>query len=224
MTRRSAAILGLLLLQAGASAQDVQVRSSESRKAPSALLRHPGTKTSQYGPDVDWSEVPPWRQTSFYGVRAEGKVFIFVVDCSGSMAAQGRLERAKIEIRRSVLAMRHPQKFHVIFYDDQPRPMPAGIPQAADSVGKDRLLGWLRMIEPDGGTDPRGAMTQALSMKPDGIFLLSDGEFPDGTAESIARANKARIPIHCIDLSGGSGNQLRRIAQTSGGQYAARTQ
>ena len=63
----------------------------------------------------------------------------------------------------------------------------------------------------------------ALALRPDAVFLLSDGEFPKGTVEAIARENPRKIPIHCIDLTGGlAGDHLHRIARDSGGQYASR--
>jgi hypothetical protein len=41
--------------------------------------------------------------------------------------------------------------------------------------------------------------------------------------EAVARLNPDRIPIHCIDLGGGlAGEGLRKIADQSGGRYAAR--
>ena len=102
--------------------------------------------------------------------------------------------------------------------------MPGGPqPRPADSQNKGQLVSWLRMIEPDGGTDPRSALRQALSLRPEAVFLLSDGEFPKGTAETVARINPQKIPIHCVDLSGGEGgDHLRRIARDSGGKYASR--
>jgi hypothetical protein len=66
-------------------------------------------------------------------------------------------------------------------------------------------------------------MSQALALRPDAIFLLSDGEFPDGTVEAIVKKNTRKVPIHCIDLAGGAaGDQLQRIAHESGGRYASR--
>ena len=79
------------------------------------------------------------------------------------------------------------------------------------------------MIEPDGGTDPRPALKQAITLRPDAVFLLSDGDFPEGTVEEIAKLNTRKVPIHCVDLAGGlGGDQLKRIAAASGGQYASR--
>jgi hypothetical protein len=193
-------------------------------KAAADLLRPPPPGSSRYGPSaIDWRVVPPWRQTSFFGIRAQGQFFIYVVDCSGSMLDDDRLIRAKGELRRSIDRLQFPQRFYVIFYNDHPIPMLGGLPRPADLSAKTQLSQWLRLIEPDGGTDPRSAVALALSLQPDAVFLLSDGEFPEGTVESIARKNPRKVPIHCIDLSGGlAGDQLARIARDSGGQYAAR--
>lgn len=176
----------------------------------------------RYEGPIDWSTVPPWRQSSFFGVRAQGRVFIYVVDCSGSMGDAARLARAKSELRRSVGALQWPQRYHVIFYNDRPIDLPGG-PLAADAGSKRKLTSWLGRIAADGETDPREAMRQALALRPDAVFLLSDGAFPEGTASAITKANPRRLPIHCIDLSGGAGGpQLRAIARESGGQYASR--
>jgi hypothetical protein len=99
--------------------------------------------------------------------------------------------------------------------------MPGDLLKSADQPSKDRLTAWLRLIEPDGGTDPRGALRTAIGLNPDAIYLLSDGIFPDGTAEDVAAANRRKVPIHCIDLTaGGAGDHLKRIARESGGRYA----
>ncbi len=192
-------------------------------KAAAERLR-PSSSGSRYDPNpTDWSQVPPWRQTSFFGVRAEGRFFIYVVDCSGSMIDDDRLIRAKQELRRSIMALQPPQRFQVIFYNDQALSLAGDLPRSADLSAKNQLNQWLRLIEPDGETDPRPAMSQALALRPDAIFLLSDGEFPDGTVEAIAKKNARKVPIHCIDLAGGAaGDQLQRIAQESGGRYASR--
>ena len=191
----------------------------KDQERTSSFLRPPGA--DRYDPSgVDWESIPAWRQTSFFGVRAQGQVFIYVVDCSGSMIDESRLTRAKIELRRSVNALQAPQRFQVIFYNDEPIPMPGLLPKAADFPSKDQLLQWLRLIEPDGRTDPRSALGLALSLRPDAIFLLSDGEFPEGTAAAVTKKNPRKIPIHCIDLgSGDTAEQLKQIARESGGQY-----
>lgn len=194
---------------------------AQGRK-PSEFLQRPGE--DRYDPGgTDWLHSPPWRQTTFFGIRARGQFFVYVVDCSESMVDEERLVRAKRELRRSVLALQPPQRFKVVFYNDRPLPMPGDLPRPADVNSKNQLIHWLRLIEPDGKTDPRGAMGLALGFRPDAVFLLSDGEFPDGTAAWIARRNPHRVPVHCVDLSGGlGGEQLQKIARESGGEYRSR--
>ena len=118
-----------------------------------------------------------------------------------------------------MFALREPQRFEVIFYNSESIPMPGGpIPRSADQQAKNQLRSFLRLIDPDGGTDPRPAMKQALSLRPDAVFLLSDGAFPDGTVDELTRLNKHKVPIHCIDLTGGlAGDHLKRIAEANNG-------
>jgi hypothetical protein len=214
--------------KAAKSNRDAEVRvltQDEMKKPRSEFLQPPGSSPEdRYGEDSDWYELPAWRKTTFFGIRARGQFFVYVVDCSGSMLDDDRLTRATIEVRRSVLSLVEPQKFEVIFYNEDSMPMPGG-PRArtADLQAKSQLASWLRLIEPDGGTDPRLALKQAISLKPDAVFLLSDGEFPEGTVDQVAKLNTRKIPIHCIDLAGGlAGDHLKRIARDSGGRYASR--
>jgi hypothetical protein len=201
---------------------EITVKSRAASPGTSEFLRTPGSSRYDTNPP-DWRDVPPWRQTSFFGLRAQGQFFIYVVDCSGSMIDDNRLVRAKSELRRSVTNLQLPQRFQIIFYNDRPLPILGAMARSADLTSKSQMNDWLRLIEPDGGTDPRGALALALAQHPDAIFLLSDGEFPEGTVESIAGKNPRKVPIHCIDLSGGeAGDQLLRIARDSGGRYASR--
>jgi hypothetical protein len=173
--------------------------------------------------EPDWDTLPVWRRASFYGIKARGQLFLYVVDCSGSMDDQDRLERAKAELRRSVDALQSPQRFKVIFYNDRPVPMPGDLPKPADYPSKTQLARWLPLVEPFGETDPRSSMALALAFKPDAVFLLSDGAFPEGTVEAVARLNPGKVPIHCVDLANGqAGDGLRKIAADSGGKYVER--
>jgi hypothetical protein len=195
--------------------------SARRARGSSALVGGPAG--DRYGATVPWAELPAWRRASFYGVRSAAQTVVFVIDCSGSMADDGRLARAKIELRRSVADLQFPQRFTVIFYDDEPIPMPGLGLKSADTITKDQLAAWLRLIQPDGETDPRSAISLALGLNPDAVYLLSDGAFPDGTVEAVAASNRKKVPIHCIDLAGGAaGDHLKRIARDSGGLYAPR--
>lgn len=195
---------------------------AEARKR-SPFRRPPGALEDDY--DVgDPDDRPPWDGASFFGVEARGRFFVYVVDQSGSMIDDDRLTRTTIELRRSVSALQSPQRFEVIAYNDEATTMPGGpIPRPADQRHKEMLRSWLRMIEPEGETHPRAAVLLALALRPDAVFLLSDGDFPKGVVEDIAKANTRNLPIHCVDMADGlAGDSLKRIAAQSGGRYVAR--
>ncbi len=209
------ALMGLVLSATILTADGPKVRS----KAAADLE---ATKTVDLYGSEDWTRLPAWEQTSFFGVRAKGKVFVFVIDCSGSMGG-GRLARAKSELRRTIAQMRFPQKYLVIFYNDSTQIMPGGVPRSADYAAQTTLENWLGRIDAEGATQPRDAMRLGIGLQPDAIFLLSDGEFPRGAVEEINARNQKPVPVHCIDLGNGAGTEgLRRIAEHSGGRYAGR--
>jgi hypothetical protein len=220
---------GLASKRSAARDEPPRVKTAEEMRASASSMFLP-TESSAKSNGRYANEKPepkdllPWQQSSFFGIESAGQFFVYVVDCSESMIDEDRFARATIELRRSVLALKQPQRFEVIFYNKTAIPMPGGPkPRSADTTQKNQLLAWLRLIEPVGTTDPRRALQQALSLRPDAVFLLSDGEFPNGTVEDVIKQNTQLIPIHCIDLAGGlGGNQMERIARTSGGRYASR--
>jgi len=156
----------------------------------------------------------------FFGVKAQGSKFVFVVDHSGSMTGE-KLDVTKKELLRSISALSPNMKFYIIFYDHQFEPMPASQLVLATQENKTHYLQWVDGIGAGGGTDPRGAMALALSFNPDAIWLLSDGLFEMRTAEDIRAANpRAKVQIHTIAFYENSGERvLQRIAAENRGKY-----
>ncbi|HUU43206.1 MAG TPA: hypothetical protein VMX57_05470, partial [Planctomycetota bacterium] len=91
----------------------------------------------------------------------------------------------------------------------------------ASAGNKQKFLTWVEGIFPGGGTDPTGAMEQALAFKPDAIWLMSDGLFDDIAAEFIRDHNPGkRVRIHTIAFYDNAGEPvLRRIAEQNRGNY-----
>ena len=159
--------------------------------AGSEFLRPPGS--DRHGPSTsDDLEVPPWRQTTFFGIRARGQFFIYVVDCSGSMIDDDRLIRAKRELRRSVWSLQPPQRFKVIFYNDQSIPMPGDPPRPADLTSKNQLNAWLRLIEPDGETDPRSRSPSRSRSVPTPSSCSPTASSPRGPSRRSPGRTRAR--------------------------------
>ena len=71
-------------------------------------------------------------------------------------------------------------------------------------------------------TLPVPAMRQAIGLRPEVIYLLSDGEFLNQFCDDIRQANRGPSPatIYTVGFGNRSGEpQLVRIANESGGKY-----
>lgn len=158
---------------------------------------------------------------SFFGLEASGNKFVFVVDRSGSMRDGFRLEAAKAELIRVVSGMDRTMKFFIIFYNTRFEKMPAEGLVGATEDNRKTYLDWVRRIGATGNTDPTDAMLEALSLKPDAIWLLSDGLFPVQAATVIRQKNPgARVQIHTIALHDDGGKDiLAKIAEENRGHY-----
>lgn len=140
-------------------------------------------------PDSDdpTDEPPP----VFFGeeIESTNDCVIYVIDNSGSMTISvdpftdengnvvrgNRLDRAKCELRRSVMTLPESFSFNVIYFDEctlQCWPTK----QVASPDNKQAAIAWAMQVQPDGWTNTGLAVAQALRDKDNkSIVLLSDG-------------------------------------------------
>ena len=159
----------------------------------------------------------------FFGTAAKGNHVIYVVDISYSMsepysASENRLQRAKNELQESIGELSGTQKFSIYFFSDTVTFDQRFIGKKPSQKNQIKLKEWLNQIFCQSGTNPSPAMQIALSEKCDEIFLLSDGDFDQGTADLIRRSNKFNTRINTISL-GRSSDSLKTIAEENNGQY-----
>jgi von Willebrand factor type A domain len=163
--------------------------------------------------------------TSFFGVAAKGTRFAYIVDVSGSMEMDRKIQTAMRETARSIESLPDYAQFYVVLFSSiitQP-PGQKGWTRARKPTVRN-LIRWLNSIEPGGGTTPKPAFAQvfALDVRPDVIFFLTDGEVVDFTAEQCAAMNSSgrRAIINTIAFGDPSSQDLlKRIAADSGGVY-----
>jgi len=155
----------------------------------------------------------------FFGVWDKGKRFVYVVDRSGSM--RSKIAATKQELARSIQLLQADRQFYVIFYSSTPLALPPLRLWQATDQGKAFALRWVEGVSAEGGTEPLQAVMLALRLKPDAVFLLSDGHFSVGIAGQIRQANPgAQIRIHTLAFHDQSGEQvLKRIAEENNGIY-----
>ncbi len=170
----------------------------------------------------------------FCGVEGGGNHFVYLVDSSGSMG-QG-FESARAELLASIQVLKPDQRFYVVFFDaesdymrlsnadtDEPRSV------NATPANKAALKRWAMRISMDRGRAPYEPLRFALGLKPDVIFLLSDGEFPQGIEDLLREENKVEnlfgeshpiSIVHTISYHSQEGeSRMRRIAEQNKGQY-----
>ncbi|MEK6236673.1 MAG: VWA domain-containing protein, partial [Planctomycetales bacterium] len=157
----------------------------------------------------------------FFGITASGNAFVFVVDISGSMRG-GRFTRAKAELRRSIDALNEKQSYYIIFYNHRTLPMPSGGLLAATTQNLVKTTRWMtRYARCTGDTYPEPALKMALRIRPDAVFLLSDGEFDRFVAVRISEYQTGfPVPIHTVGFTNRDGEAvLKAIAERTGGTY-----
>ncbi|MGA2259303.1 MAG: VWA domain-containing protein [Thermoguttaceae bacterium] len=167
-------------------------------------------------------------QVSLFGVKAEGTKFVYVLDRSGSTGGKV-LAAAKAEILASIEKIDDVHQFQLVVYNERPKAFnPAG-PNGQLAFGTDanraEVKKFLGSLEADGGTDHAAALLLAIRMRPDVIFLLTDGDKPFVTAQEMARIDRVGpgIMIHTIQFgegpqTGGRG-WMGKLARQSGGEY-----
>jgi len=162
-------------------------------------------------------------QIGFFGTRAGGATFAFVVDSSGSMRGK-RFERACAELKRSLRELQSWQQFAVVFYNDNAIPLfypdSATRLYPASRTTRNRAYRWISRLQAGGSTEPAEALQQALDLRPDVIFFLTDGEIPPEARAVVQAANRYNTIVHTIAFESREGEAiLKAIAYDNKGRY-----
>ena len=185
----------------------------------------------------------------FMGINTSAKDIVYVLDMSGSMGeSDGRAERLRRELGTSLSSLPKDARFSIVIFglaspdtpDDRYLTTPNGNRRApnatilppgalveATPASKSGAAAWVGGKNPMAGTWSHAwdSLRTALEMKPEAIFLLSDGEFDPSDMEdvltTIERFNpERRTRIHTIAFaSSGDVPGLQRIAKEWGGLY-----
>ena len=201
----------------------------------------PIPETPPEDPDTeDPSDDPP---PVIYGeeIPSENSTIFYVLDVSCSMdwdsqsytsldgqSRRGpRIDRAKVELQRSVMGLSRNFKFNIIAFDCGMRQWSRGMQEANDS-NKQSALGWINSLRPTGATGTGPATAAALGDKDNmAVVLLTDGapncgaNGSNGHRSMIRGANTqgATINVFGIAASGSYRSFCQGVASDSGGNY-----
>ena len=187
-----------------------------------AILAEDAARPRSQGP------TGPIATVSLFGSQgAEGRSFVFLIDRSQSMGGDGlgAIEAAAKELATSVGSLEETHKFQVIAYNQKPLYLTGRDLLPATAGNKQQLIDFVKDLPAFGATEHEVGIYAALKLKPDAIFLLTDGGDPmlnAGQLKSIRTAAKGTT-IHCLQFgSGPRGDErsfLQILAEYTGGSY-----
>lgn len=158
---------------------------------------------------------------TFFGVPIKSNSrIVFVIDRSGSMTDS--MAHCKWELARAIASLTEDQSFQVMFYSSGPAVvMGDGEMALALDVNKKAAIEFIKSIAPIGQTDPSDALTRAFQLKPDTIYLLTDGEFEPSVMDLLLTLNSGlKVTVHTICFIYSNGERLlQEIARTHKGTY-----
>ncbi|MDQ1605519.1 MAG: Ca-activated chloride channel [Actinomycetota bacterium] len=107
------------------------------------------------------------------------KDIVFVLDTSGSMAEEGKMEKARAALLFGIRSLRDGDRFNVISFAGEEHLMEGGL-IAANATGRARGVEFVNGLRANGGTNINGAMLAALRQfdhndRPKMLVFLTDG-------------------------------------------------
>ena len=168
-------------------------------------------------------------QLSVFGsAPATGRSFVFVIDRSKSMGNDGlgALDAAGKELTRGLRALKAHNKFQIIGYHQTCTYFEGTSLLLADADRVAKVDGWLRKLIAFGSTEHTNGLVSAIRLKPDVIFLLTDGGVPELDSVQLRRIRRyagGKISIHSIQFGSGplqeNDNFLKQLSRQNSGSF-----
>lgn len=163
-----------------------------------------------------------------FGHGGNAKRIAFVCDASGSML--NKFSTLRRELSNTVQGLRLIQSFNIIFFQEQTcTALDNNQLVMATPENKLKASNYLEdKVTPRGETNPIPGIEMAFKQKPELIYILTDGDFPDNKAvlKRITELNKDhKVKINTIAFVGEADTDtdfmklLTQIAKENGGIY-----
>jgi hypothetical protein len=151
---------------------------------------------------------------SFFGSRTQARRIVYLIDNTGSMT-HGGLETVIVELLKSINTLKKNQQFYILFFSDQVYPL--FFPQSSTEYIRptekslQNIRNWLDTVEccTGGVWQLLQGLEIASNMRPDVIYLLSDGRDwrrvraqhkVEGVQNLLTTTNVNQIPIHTLGM------------------------
>jgi hypothetical protein len=170
----------------------------------------------------------PTARMALFGHSAEGRSFVFLIDRSKSMGSQGlgAIAASQRELVRELAQLKPDHRFQIIAYNQGLMMFNRKGMIEASELNRQRADQFLTTVVAAGGTEHEPPLSIALRLKPEVIFVLTDGGDPPLSGPEIdllTRENDGHTAIHCVHFGSGAlqeeDNFLRRLAARNSGTY-----
>lgn len=224
-----------LLNHADASPSDAAVEQPRviGPGAPLAGLVAPlPQQRSSYGGHVTGaSPTPGPNAISFENIADNGTRIVYLIDTSGSMHNNGRLDRAANQLKGSLRMLEPHQEFQVIFYGDRPARMRlrGGAKDLYQANVRNLQLASdeIDAVALGGSTNHLLALEDGLRLNPEVMYFLTDGKdasLTGGDLTRLLKRNRSGARIHVVEFASGEPDSrdvtwLHRLASETGGKY-----
>jgi hypothetical protein len=170
-------------------------------------------------------------RTAIFGVPGEGTKFVYVFDRSASTGGppHNTLAVAKAQLLASIDGLGPMHQFQIVFYNQTPTVFAPSQRSwglcVATPRNKQLARKFIGSITPDGSTNHAEALRLALRLRPDVIFLLTDGDPPQLGVEELETIRRAAagVSINAIEFGAGpptvADNFLTQLARQNAGLY-----
>lgn len=169
-------------------------------------------------------------RSPFMGVSGNARAVAYVCDASGSMIGP-QFELLKIELRKAVDVLVPTQAFNIVFFQEGKGESLDGKMVVANPANKTRAYQFLSELTVKSNSDPIPSLKLVFGLRPQLIFLLTDGAFDDNDAviNEVKRLNATKqtrvntIAFFRPDQPDSDRkvceDVLRQIAKENGGQF-----
>jgi hypothetical protein len=148
---------------------------------------------------------------------------VFLCDSSGSMTT--KFDALRTEIRKAIDGLRPSQEFDIVFFSEDgfvalDKQLLYALPE-----NKRRAYEFLDSVPTRGSSDPRQGLRAAFATKPELIYMLTDGDFPDNAAvlNEVAKLKAKQgtmvNTIAFMDRGESYEKLLQDIAKATGGVF-----
>ena len=162
-----------------------------------------------------------------FGNGGNARSIVFVCDASGSML--DKFADLKVELNKAVSGLRVPQSFNVVFMqENKASALSEDALLIATPENKRKAAAFVDDAVTLGPSDPLPALRLAFAQKPQLVYLLTDGDFPDNKAvlDELKKLDpEHKVKVNTIAFVSNEEpdpkfvDVLTKIAKDTGGSY-----